>query len=125
MPTRSLTSFFFLLASKFVERPHLKVITLELKSTFLIFSTFTRQDWCVLTKPVPNLGSIQLRDLAISRFEFKFDGQEIIIKGKTKLTKFIGNNREDFKNYLRPLLGSDMPQPHRLRAPRVDKILNK
>lgn len=32
---------------------------------------------------------------------------------------------EDFKNYLRPLLGSDMPQPHRLRAPRVDKILNK
>lgn len=42
----------------------------------------------------------ELRDLAISRFEFKFDGQEIIIKGKTKLTKFIGNNREDFKNYL-------------------------
>src|SRR5690606_41698441 len=39
-------------------------------------------------------------DLAISRFEFKFNGQEIVIKGKTKLTKFIGNNREDFKNYL-------------------------
>ncbi|HNQ67825.1 MAG TPA: sensor histidine kinase [Bacteroidales bacterium] len=42
----------------------------------------------------------ELRNLAISRFEFKFDGKEIIIKGKTKLTKFIGNNREDFKNYL-------------------------
>lgn len=42
----------------------------------------------------------ELRDLAISRFEFKFDGREIVIKGKTKLSKFIGNNKEDFKNYL-------------------------
>lgn len=32
---------------------------------------------------------------------------------------------EAFKYYLLPLLGSNMPQAHRLRAPRVEKILNK
>lgn len=42
----------------------------------------------------------ELRDLAISRFEFEFDGFSINLKGKTKLTKFIGNNREDFHNYV-------------------------
>lgn len=41
-----------------------------------------------------------LRDLAISRFEFEFNGSAIIIKGKTKLTKFIGNKIQEFKNYL-------------------------
>lgn len=41
-----------------------------------------------------------LRDLAISRFEFKFDGSTINIKGKTRLSKFIGNKKEDFENYL-------------------------
>jgi 6-phosphofructokinase 1 len=32
---------------------------------------------------------------------------------------------EDFLNYCRPLLGSDFPQAHRLRAPMVPKILHK
>jgi 6-phosphofructokinase 1 len=32
---------------------------------------------------------------------------------------------EDFMNYCRPLLGSDLPEPHRLRAPKVAKILHK
>ncbi len=32
---------------------------------------------------------------------------------------------EAFKYYLLPLLGSNMPQAHRLRAPRVEKKLNK
>jgi signal transduction histidine kinase len=41
-----------------------------------------------------------LRDLAISRFEFDFDGKELAIKGKTKLTKFIGNKKGEFKEYL-------------------------
>ena len=37
-----------------------------------------------------------------------------------------GNNvTEAFKYYLTPLLGSSMPQAHRIRAPRVEKILNK
>jgi signal transduction histidine kinase len=42
----------------------------------------------------------QLRDLAISRFDFNFDGQEIIIKGKTKLSKFIGNDFAAFQQLL-------------------------
>ncbi len=37
-----------------------------------------------------------------------------------------GNNvTEAFKHYVLPLLGSGMPEPHRLRAPLVKKILNK
>jgi 6-phosphofructokinase len=30
-----------------------------------------------------------------------------------------------FRNYLQPLLGSDMPQAHRLRAPAIKKVLNR
>lgn len=41
-----------------------------------------------------------LQDLAISRFDFTFDGENLIIKGKSKLEKFIGNNKENFLNYL-------------------------
>ena len=53
------------------------------------------------------------------------------IGGKTKIMpdSFInaaGNNVTDlFKNYLRPLLGSGLKTAHRLRAPRIPKILNK
>ncbi|WFA08674.1 6-phosphofructokinase [Tissierella sp. Yu-01] len=37
-----------------------------------------------------------------------------------------GNHVTDkFIDYVRPLLGSAMPQAHRLRAPKVEKILNK
>lgn len=42
----------------------------------------------------------QLRDFAISHFAFDFNGNKLEIKGKTKLSKFIGNSRDDFKNYL-------------------------
>jgi len=42
----------------------------------------------------------ELRDIAISRFDFNFDGKVINLSGKTKLSKFIGNNREDFHNYV-------------------------
>lgn len=51
------------------------------------------------------------------------------IAGKTKImpNEFInekGNNvTEAFLNYARPLLGSEMHYAHRLRAPKVDKIL--
>ena len=41
-----------------------------------------------------------LRDFAISHFEFDFNGKILEIKGETKLAKFIGNNRDDFKIYL-------------------------
>lgn len=42
----------------------------------------------------------ELRDLAISHFVFEFNGSTINIKGKTKLSKFIGNKKDDFENYL-------------------------
>lgn len=42
----------------------------------------------------------QLRDLAISRFQFEFNGSSIVIKGRTKLTKFRGNDKDSFTNYL-------------------------
>ena len=50
------------------------------------------------------------------------------VAGRTKLMpdNFInpeGNNvTEDFKYYLQPLLGNDMPAAHRLRAPLAPKI---
>ena len=53
------------------------------------------------------------------------------IAGKTKYMpdQFInkaGNNvTSDFYRYARPLIGSGFPQPHRLRAPMANKILNK
>ncbi|MDF2904688.1 MAG: 6-phosphofructokinase [Herbinix sp.] len=53
------------------------------------------------------------------------------VAGKTKLMpdNFInakGNNVTDaFKYYLHPLLGSNMPEAHMLRAPRAEKILHK
>ncbi|WP_276378919.1 sensor histidine kinase [Flavobacterium sp. H4147] len=41
-----------------------------------------------------------LRDFAISHFDFYFDGKILGIKGKTKLTKFIGNSRDEFNSFL-------------------------
>lgn len=41
-----------------------------------------------------------LQDLALSKFVFNFDGENLIIKGHTKLEKFIGNRKEDYINYL-------------------------
>lgn len=54
---------------------------------------------------------------------------EVAAKTRTMPDEYInaeGNNvTEEFKHYLVPLLGSDMPSAHRLRAPRVAKILKK
>ena len=44
----------------------------------------------------------QLRDLAISHFTFDFDGQKITIEGKTKLSKFVGNKRDEYTTFLVP-----------------------
>lgn len=41
-----------------------------------------------------------LRNLAISKFEFSFDNKKIKISGKTKLTKFVGNKKDDFEKFL-------------------------
>jgi 6-phosphofructokinase 1 len=52
---------------------------------------------------------------------------EIAAKTKTMPDEFITNEGNDvteaFYAYARPLLGSGMPQPHRLRAPCVTKLL--
>lgn len=42
----------------------------------------------------------ELQNLALSRFEFQFDGNYLKIHGKTKLEKFIGNNKNNFDDYL-------------------------
>ena len=53
------------------------------------------------------------------------------VAGKTKLMpdNFIneyGNNvTNDFKYYLQPLLGCNMPEASMLRAPKAEKILKK
>lgn len=42
----------------------------------------------------------QLRDLATSRFKFNFDGKNITIEGKSKLSKFRGNKKEEYFKFL-------------------------
>ena len=53
--------------------------------------------------------------------------QEIAAKTKTMPDEFINKEANDvteaFYAYARPLLGSGMPQPHRLRAPGVTRLL--
>ena len=54
---------------------------------------------------------------------------EIAAKTRTMPDEFINNEGNDvtdaFLSYVRPLLGSGLQSPHRLRAPRVAKILKK
>lgn len=53
---------------------------------------------------------------------------EVAVVTKSMPDNFIsedGNHvTEDFRNYIRPLLGSNMPQVHKIRAPKVKKILD-
>lgn len=42
----------------------------------------------------------ELRDLAISHFDFDFDGKKIIIEGKSKLSKFVGNKKDEYEIFL-------------------------
>lgn len=55
--------------------------------------------------------------------------EELAAKTKLMADEFIneeGNHVTDaFRNYVAPLLGSDMPSAHMLRAPMVEKILKK
>ncbi|HAY3535620.1 ATP-binding protein [Elizabethkingia anophelis] len=65
-----------------------------------------------------------LRDFAISRFEFNFNGKALEIKGKTKLAKFIGNSREDFKNYLEADNGKKFYEFLKLKYIDIDETSN-
>lgn len=42
----------------------------------------------------------QLRDLAISRFSISFDGETLIIKGKSKLSKFRGKKEDEYSRFI-------------------------
>ncbi len=75
-------------------------------------------------------GSITIHRTGFYSVDYKLTSLNAVA-GKTKHMpdEFInkeGNNvTEAFKYYLNPLLGSNMPSAHRLRAPIVDKILKK
>jgi ATP-dependent phosphofructokinase / diphosphate-dependent phosphofructokinase len=73
-------------------------------------------------------GSITIHRTGYYSVDYKLtDLSEVAGKTKHMPDEFIneaGNNvTEAFKMYARPLLGSDMPSAHRLRAPKVPKIL--
>ena len=76
-------------------------------------------------------GSVVIRRTVLD-YSVEYDLVPIsLVAGKTRHMSddFInveGNGvTQDFMNYCRPLLGFNMPEPHRLRAPRVPKILNQ
>lgn len=48
-----------------------------------------------------------LRDVALARFSFRFDGTQLVVDGKVKLTKLRGNDSESFEQLLAPDLGAD------------------
>lgn len=75
-------------------------------------------------------GSITIHRTGTYSVDYKLSKLEEVAKyTKSMPDDFInesGNNVTDkFIDYVRPLLGTSMPEAHRLRAPRVEKILNK
>jgi 6-phosphofructokinase 1 len=75
-------------------------------------------------------GSVTIHRTGYYSVDYKLSSlDEVAAKTKLMPDDFInlsGNNvTEAFKSYVRPLLGSNMHQAHRLRAPRAEKILNK
>jgi len=75
-------------------------------------------------------GSIAIERTGFYSVDYKLVPLEAVA-AKTRLMpdayiNLAGNHvTDDFKYYLRPLIGSGFEQAHRLRAPRVDKVLNK
>ena len=75
-------------------------------------------------------GSVTIHRTGDYSVDYKLtDLKEIAAKTKLMPEKFIDleNNHitNAFRTYLRPLLGSDFPQAHRIQAPKADKMLNK
>lgn len=75
-------------------------------------------------------GSVAIKRTGFYSVDYELEPLEKIA-GKTKVMpdEFIDDSNTDvtdaFRMYLRPLLGSGMPDAYRLRAPYVPKILNK
>lgn len=75
-------------------------------------------------------GSVTIHRTGMYSVEYKLTKlSEVARYTKSMPDNFIneeGNNvTDDFKHYLIPLLGRNMPQSYRLRAPKAEKILNK
>lgn len=75
-------------------------------------------------------GSVTIHRTGMYSVEYKLTKlSEVARYTKSMPDNFIneeGNNvTDDFKHYLIPLLGKNMPQSYRLRAPKAEKILNK
>lgn len=75
-------------------------------------------------------GSITIQRTGNYSVDYKLVNlEEIAAKTRKLPDEFYDPKKRDvtdsFHLYCRPLLGSGFPQPHRIRAPRVQKILNK
>jgi 6-phosphofructokinase 1 len=75
-------------------------------------------------------GSVTIHRTGNYSVDYRLSKLELLAaKTKVMPDKFIneqGNDvTEDFWTYCRPLVGSGLPQPHRIRAPLVPKVLNK
>ena len=74
-------------------------------------------------------GSVTIKRTGNYSVDYKLEKLEDI-GGKTRIMpdEFINEEGNDvteaFYAYARPLLGSGMPRPARIRAPKVDKILS-
>ncbi|TJX13404.1 6-phosphofructokinase [Tissierella creatinini] len=75
-------------------------------------------------------GSVTIHRTGMYSVDYKLSKlSEVARLTKSMPDNFIneaGNNvTDEFKHYLLPLLGSDMPSAYKLRAPKVERILNK
>lgn len=75
-------------------------------------------------------GSIVIKRIGDYAVDYKLVPLEMIAaKTKHMPESFINAEKngvtQEFINYVRPLVGSGLPEPHRIRAPRVEKILKK
>lgn len=75
-------------------------------------------------------GSIVIKRIGDYAVDYKLVPLEMIAaKTKHMPAEFINADQngvtQEFINYVRPLVGSNLPIPHRLRAPKVEKILRK
>lgn len=75
-------------------------------------------------------GTVTIRRTGFYSVDYRFDELDLVAgKTRTMPDAFLSESGTDvtdaFYLYLRPLLGSGMPDAHRLRAPTVGKILHK
>lgn len=75
-------------------------------------------------------GSITINRIGDYAVDYKLVAlEEIAAKTKHMPMEFINEEKngvtQAFVNYVRPLVGSNMPEAHRIRAPRVEKVIRK